>query len=101
MYGIITLPENSKDGRCGSCSSCDGSDRKCGRVLNGVREKVRYRDTRKKVLKILLIRERIQELGPESVACVFSTTSCFAPRAHDNLPEIAKICKQADIPHIG
>ena len=25
----------------------------------------------------------IQRLGPESVACVFTTTSCFAPRAYD------------------
>ena len=25
----------------------------------------------------------IQRLGPEMVACVFTTSSCFAPRAYD------------------
>jgi len=46
------------------------------------------------------IRLKVAELGCESILCIFSTTSCFAPRAHDNLPEIAKICRQYDIPHI-
>ena len=47
------------------------------------------------------IKARIEELGPSSVLCVFSTTSCFAPRAHDNIPEIAQICKDYSIPHLG
>ena len=29
------------------------------------------------------VEEQIQNLGPETVACVFTTTSCFAPRAYD------------------
>lgn len=29
------------------------------------------------------LEEKIQELKPENIACVFSTTSCFAPRAPD------------------
>ena len=29
------------------------------------------------------VEEEIQRLGPDTVACVFSTTSCFAPRACD------------------
>jgi hypothetical protein len=47
------------------------------------------------------LRSRLAELEPESVLCVFSTTSCFAPRAHDSLPEIAQICQEANIPHLG
>lgn len=29
------------------------------------------------------VEEQIQRLGPDSVACVLTTTSCFAPRAYD------------------
>lgn len=29
------------------------------------------------------VEEQIQRLGPELVACVLTTTSCFAPRAYD------------------
>ena len=29
------------------------------------------------------VEEQIQNLGAETVACVFTTTSCFAPRAYD------------------
>merc|ERR1719204_415951 len=46
------------------------------------------------------LRNAVQELGPENIACIFSTTSCFAPRAHDSLPEIALVAKEHDIPHI-
>ena len=31
------------------------------------------------------IEAKINELKPENIACVFSTTSCFAPRAIDRL----------------
>ena len=29
------------------------------------------------------LKQKINELQPENIACVFSTTSCFAPRASD------------------
>ena len=29
------------------------------------------------------IEQKVQELGPESVLCVMTTTSCFAPRVPD------------------
>ena len=29
------------------------------------------------------IKEKIHELGAENIACLFTTTSCFAPRAVD------------------
>ncbi|XP_023342194.1 O-phosphoseryl-tRNA(Sec) selenium transferase isoform X2 [Eurytemora carolleeae] len=43
---------------------------------------------------------KVDELGAENIICIFSTTSCFAPRAHDDLPEIGKICKENNIPHL-
>ena len=29
------------------------------------------------------IEQKVQELGPESILCVMTTTSCFAPRVPD------------------
>ncbi|XP_034020534.1 O-phosphoseryl-tRNA(Sec) selenium transferase [Thalassophryne amazonica] len=46
------------------------------------------------------IEHQIKELGPESILCVHSTTSCFAPRVPDRLEEIATMCAKYDIPHI-
>lgn len=34
------------------------------------------------------------------ILCVFSTTSCFAPRQPDRVDEIGKLCKELNIPHI-
>ncbi|UYV60801.1 SEPSECS [Cordylochernes scorpioides] len=51
--------------------------------------------------------ELLQSMDPGSVACILSTTSCFAPRAPDDevccvssVVAIAKLCKKADVPHI-
>ncbi|CAI8033170.1 O-phosphoseryl-tRNA(Sec) selenium transferase [Geodia barretti] len=49
---------------------------------------------------VTAVEEEIRNLGAETVACVFTTTSCFAPRAYDKLSEIAGLCKKYDIPHI-
>ncbi|OQV24329.1 O-phosphoseryl-tRNA(Sec) selenium transferase [Hypsibius exemplaris] len=43
---------------------------------------------------------QIEKLGAENILCVHSTTSCFAPRAPDNLPAIARLCKSFGIPHV-
>ena len=43
---------------------------------------------------------KIDELGAENVLCVYSTTSCFAPRVPDRLGELATLCKEKDIPHV-
>lgn len=34
------------------------------------------------------IRETIQRLGPQNVACVLTTTSCFAPRGADCIVDV-------------
>ena len=46
------------------------------------------------------IRSKIQELGSDKVAAVMTTTSCFAPRAPDMIVEVAKMCKEASVPHV-
>ena len=34
------------------------------------------------------IKQKIEELGAESIICVYTTTSCFAPRVPDRLASI-------------
>uniref|UniRef100_A0A452E5J6 O-phosphoseryl-tRNA(Sec) selenium transferase n=1 Tax=Capra hircus TaxID=9925 RepID=A0A452E5J6_CAPHI len=46
------------------------------------------------------VEAKVQELGPDHVLCVHSTTSCFAPRVPDRLEELAVICANYGIPHI-
>lgn len=46
------------------------------------------------------LEEKINELTPEKIACIFSTASCFAPRASDKVEEIAVLCKKYSIFHL-
>ncbi|KAI8926258.1 sec tRNA synthase [Entophlyctis helioformis] len=46
------------------------------------------------------IKTAITDLGPASVLCVFSTTSCFAPRVPSDVCGIAAICAALDVPHV-
>lgn len=49
---------------------------------------------------VSLIDSEIQRIGADDIACVLSTTSCFAPRAPDDVVSISKLCKKHGIPHI-
>lgn len=49
---------------------------------------------------IELFESRILELEPENIICIISTTSCFAPRACDNIVELGKLCDKFNIPHL-
>lgn len=42
----------------------------------------------------------LNELDPETVTCIFTTTSCFAPRACDDIEAVAMLCKQHQVAHI-
>jgi hypothetical protein len=42
----------------------------------------------------------IAQVGPDNVLAVISTTSCFAPRRPDDVKGVARICKEAQIPHV-
>lgn len=44
--------------------------------------------------------EEILKEKNEEILCIFSVSSCFAPREPDDLVEIGKICKKYDIFHI-
>lgn len=46
------------------------------------------------------LRRQIELLGAEQLVCVLSTTTCFAPRGPDNLPEIARLCLEYGVPHV-
>jgi O-phospho-L-seryl-tRNASec:L-selenocysteinyl-tRNA synthase len=39
-------------------------------------------------------------LGAENIACVLTTTSCFAPRASDSVEQVAVLCSRYNIPHL-
>eukprot|EP01051_Picozoa_sp_SAG22_P001315 SAG22_NODE_50_length_24611_cov_74.139687_8_plen_535_part_00 len=46
------------------------------------------------------VERRIVEIGPAKVLCILSTSSCFAPRAHDKLEELAALASKHDVGHI-
>jgi len=46
------------------------------------------------------IEATIIEKSPETILCVFSTTSCFAPRGYDRVQDIAQICKKNNLYHV-
>lgn len=46
------------------------------------------------------IQNTISTIGADKIACVITTTSCFAPRVPDDIPTVAKICHTHSIPHI-
>ena len=46
------------------------------------------------------IRHAADNVGWEHVACVLTTTSCFAPRCPDDVVQVAKFCASAGIPHV-
>ncbi|KAI8051035.1 soluble liver antigen/liver pancreas antigen [Syncephalis plumigaleata] len=47
-----------------------------------------------------ILEKHINDVGPENIVCILSTTSCFAPRIPDNLTAISKLCAQFDLPHL-
>ena len=49
---------------------------------------------------MVALEQKLQEVGPENVLCVLSTTSCFAPRVPDDVEAIAKLCASAGIGHV-
>ena len=46
------------------------------------------------------LKAEIERLGAENVLCVITTTSCFAPRAADRVPEVAALCKSTNLFHV-
>ncbi len=44
--------------------------------------------------------KQIQQLNPNEICCIISTTSCFAPRAIDNVQSLSNLCQTYAIPHV-
>jgi O-phospho-L-seryl-tRNASec:L-selenocysteinyl-tRNA synthase len=44
--------------------------------------------------------KQIQQLKPNEICCIISTTSCFAPRAIDNIQDLSQLCQTYSIPHL-
>jgi O-phospho-L-seryl-tRNASec:L-selenocysteinyl-tRNA synthase len=44
--------------------------------------------------------KEIKSMGAAKILCLYSTTSCFAPRARDDVTAIAKLCGKHDIFHL-
>ncbi|XP_017143244.1 O-phosphoseryl-tRNA(Sec) selenium transferase [Drosophila miranda] len=44
--------------------------------------------------------QQIEDLGAETILCLYTTTSCFAPRNSDSIVDIAKLAKRCDLPHL-
>lgn len=42
----------------------------------------------------------VQKVGQDAIACVMTTTSCFAPRASDDIVAVAKMCHREGVPHV-
>lgn len=43
---------------------------------------------------------KINVLGADNIACIITTTSCFAPRVCDNIEEVAKIARKHKLFHV-
>ena len=39
----------------------------------------------------------IDEIGADNIVCIFTTTSCFAPRAPDSVDKVGQLCKRHGI----
>ena len=42
----------------------------------------------------------VDGLGADNVVAVVTTTSCFAPRASDDIVAVAQLCAAAGVPHV-
>lgn len=42
----------------------------------------------------------LKQTDPELIACVMTTTSCFAPRACDDVESVAVLCKNYQVAHV-
>jgi O-phospho-L-seryl-tRNASec:L-selenocysteinyl-tRNA synthase len=45
-------------------------------------------------------KKQLEQLNPEEICCIISTTSCFAPRAIDNIHDLSILCQTHSIPHL-
>lgn len=44
--------------------------------------------------------KKLESLSSQEILCIFSTTSCFAPRNMDDIQKLAKLAEKYNIPHV-
>ncbi|PNH12953.1 O-phosphoseryl-tRNA(Sec) selenium transferase [Tetrabaena socialis] len=49
---------------------------------------------------IRALSDAIAQIGPDRIAAVVTTTSCFAPRAPDDIVAVACLCAATGLPHV-
>lgn len=52
------------------------------------------------VTDVEAIDKAVSRLGVDAIACVLTTTSCFAPRAPDDVVAVGKLCRQLNVAHV-
>ncbi|EFJ42488.1 hypothetical protein VOLCADRAFT_66969 [Volvox carteri f. nagariensis] len=52
------------------------------------------------VTDVQAISQAVDSLGPDRIVAVITTTSCFAPRAPDDVTAVARLCDTAAVPHV-
>ena len=103
MLSLLTIKSQRKDAKYVLWSRIDQkSCFKCSLTANLIPIVI---DTIKEgdelITNVIEFENQINELGgASSIVCILSTSSCFAPRACDNLEALAVISKKHNIPHI-
>lgn len=46
------------------------------------------------------VKTQVEKLGADTIVCVLTTSSCFAPRGADKIVDIAKLCSSIGVGHI-
>lgn len=52
------------------------------------------------VTDVAAVRAAVERLGAGAVVAVVTTTSCFAPRACDDVVAVAQLCAESGVPHV-
>lgn len=100
---LTTLKRERPDARCVIWCRCDQNSAPKAVALAGLHLVVVEMALQGEELctDMEAIRKAVESSGgPRNVCCILSTTSCFAPRACDDIEAIARLCKEADIPHL-
>lgn len=102
MLSLLTIKSQRKDSKYvlwsridqKSCFKCSLTANLIPIVIDTVKEDDEL------VTNVIEFENQIHKLGASNIVCILSTSSCFAPRACDDLEALAIISKKHNIPHI-
>ncbi|XP_030374529.1 O-phosphoseryl-tRNA(Sec) selenium transferase [Scaptodrosophila lebanonensis] len=52
------------------------------------------------ITNVAAFEQQLAQLDPAQILCLYTTTSCFAPRNSDDIVAIAKLAANAGVPHV-